>query len=139
MDTASLFYSSYCLAHAMQNGFYVPKQLTEEAKELYLKFVTDTILKKYASQMSHLAPAGFWKNEKYTTLDLSAELNGLLDKKVPLFALYGKDDGLYSPDQVEELRRIIGTDHLKYFDNCSHNVFIDQQSKFIEAVEAWTK
>ncbi|MFZ4741779.1 MAG: alpha/beta fold hydrolase, partial [Bacteroidales bacterium] len=31
MDTTSIDYSSYCFAHAMQNGFYTPKNSTAEA------------------------------------------------------------------------------------------------------------
>jgi pimeloyl-ACP methyl ester carboxylesterase len=94
---------------------------------------------KYASQSTYQAPQGFWKNEKYTTIDLTANLKNLQAGKIKIYGLYGKDDGLYSADQVQELKNRLGTDHVKYFDNCSHYVFIDQQSQFIDAIEAWTK
>jgi proline iminopeptidase len=139
MDTTSIEYSSYCFGHAMQNGFYTPKNPTAEAKSLYSTFRTDTLLKKYASQMTYQAPQGFWKNEKYTTIDLTNNIENLKKKKIKIFGLYGKDDGLYSAQQVADLQKQIGMNNLKYFDSCSHNVFIDQQKQFIEALTMWTK
>jgi len=60
-------------------------------------------------------------------------------KKMRIFGLYGKEDGLYASQQVLDLQNTIGVDNLKYFDNCSHNVFIDQQTQFIEAIKTWVK
>lgn len=139
MDTTSIGYSSYCFQHAMQNGFYSPKNLTNEAKIIYSRFRTDTLLRKYASQMTFQAPQGFWQNEKYTTIDLTASLQKLKSEKVKIYALYGKEDGLYSNRQVLDLQNLIGIYNLQYFDNCSHNVFVDQQTQFISAITAWEK
>jgi len=139
MDIASIEYSSYCFGHAMLNGFYTPKNPSEEAKRIYSKFRTDTLLSKYASQMSYEAPQGFWKNENYTTIDLTKNLQALHKKKIRLFGLYGKDDGLYSTQQVADLQTLIGSNNLRYYDNCSHNVFIDQQILFIEQIKKWSK
>lgn len=139
METSSLEYSSYCFMHAMKNGFYTPKNISEEAKNIYSKFKTDTILAKYASLMTYEAPQGFWKNEKYTTIDLTKSIQELQKQNVNIFGLYGKEDGLYSVQQVTELQNLIGSNNLKYFDNCSHSVFIDQQIEFIETLKAWIK
>jgi proline iminopeptidase len=139
MDTSSLEYSSYCFMHAMKNGFYTPKNISEEAKNIYSKFKTDTILAKYASLMTYEAPQGFWKNEKYTTIDLTKSIQELQKQNVNIFGLYGKEDGLYSVQQVTDLQNLIGSNNLKYFDNCSHSVFIDQQIEFIDTLKAWIK
>ncbi len=139
MDTASIEYSSYCFRHAMQNGFYTPKNPTADAKNIYSKFRTDTSLIKYASQLSYEAPHGFWKNEKYTTIDLTKNIQALQKQNLKIYALYGKDDGLYSVQQITDLQNLVGSSNLKYLDNCSHNVFIDQQTEFIDALKPWTK
>jgi proline iminopeptidase len=139
MDTNTIEYSSYCFGHAMKNGFYTPKNPTAEAKNIYSKFKTDTLLAKYASKMTYKAPQGFWKNEKYTTIDLSNKIQALQKNKIQLYGLYGKDDGLYSPQQVIDLQNLIGINNLIYFDNCSHNVFIDQQLQFVEQLKTWSK
>jgi proline iminopeptidase len=137
MDTTSIEYSSYCFMHAMQNGFYTPKNPTDEAKMMYSTFRTDTLMTKYASQMSYKAPMGFWKNEKYTTIDLTGNLQALQQQNVKFYGLYGKDDGLYSAQQVADLQGLIGQSNVNYYENCSHNVFIDQQTLFLNTIKAW--
>lgn len=139
MDRTSIEFSSYCFVHAMQNGFYTPKNPSEEAKNIYSKFKTDPLLSKYGSQMSYEAPQGFWLHEKYTTIDITKNLQSLQKQHIKIFGLYGQDDGLYAPQQVTDLQNLIGSSHVKYFDNCSHSVFIDQQTQFIDSIKTWTK
>lgn len=137
MDKSSLEYSSYCFAHAMQNGFYSPKELSDEAKSIYAALGKDSAVVKYVSQMTYEGPKGFWKNEKYTSIELAESMKNLIMKGIPFYGMYGKEDGLYSPEQVAEFGLIAGENHLKYYDNCSHSVFVDQQSAFIDDLKAW--
>lgn len=138
-DTTSIQYSSFCFAHAMQNGFYTPKSFTDEAKKIYSLFKSDTLLMKYASQMTYNAPQGFLEKEYYTSIDLTEPLKQLKKKKMKIFGLYGKEDGLYSTQQIEQLQSLLGKNQLKYLENCSHNVFIDQQTIFIESIVSYLK
>jgi proline iminopeptidase len=139
MDSSSLAYGSYSFMHAMQNGFYTPKKITDEAKELYALFRSDSSLKKYAAQMTFEGPKGFWEHEHYTMLNLTEPIKKLVASKMKIFGLYGKEDGLYAPYQIAALADIIGAQNLKYYEDCSHNVFIDQQSEFLKAMKNWTK
>ena len=59
MDSTSLEYSSYSFMHAMSNGFYSTKTPNAKAINLYKKFQSDTLLKKYASKMEYVAPQKF--------------------------------------------------------------------------------
>ncbi len=138
MDKNSIEYSSYCFVHAMQNGFYSARKMTEEAKVLYITLRNDTLVKNYAAQMSYEAPLGFWQNEKYTTIDLTSTIKHLRSKTA-IYGIYGKDDGLYGSEQIESLKSLIGKENVKYFDNCSHNVFSDQQAAFIDVLKIWVK
>lgn len=139
MDKASLEYSSYCFAHAMQNGFYSPKKPSAEAMKLYALFGTNTLLKEHASKMTYEGPKGFWKNEQYTSIDLTEGLKEVQVQQIPILGLYGKEDGLFSKDQITNLETLIGQNNLHYFDNCAHNVFIDQQQDFITTIKNWIK
>jgi proline iminopeptidase len=139
MDKNSIEYSSYSFSHAMQNGFYYPKEPTTDALNIYSTFKTDTLLIKYGSQMTYEAPRGFWENEKYTTLDLNENLKRVVKNGTLVFGLYGKDDGLFSENQVRNIKNLIGENNLEYLFNCSHNLFIDQQTKFIDALKKWTE
>ncbi len=137
MDKHSIEYSSYCFAHAMQNGFYYPKTPSEEAKANYSKFKTDTLLLKYSSQMTYGAPRGFWKNEKYTSINMTSTMKSLIKSNIHIFGLYGKEDGLFSKKQITNLENLIGKNNLMYLGNCSHNVFLDQEKHFINAMKNW--
>jgi proline iminopeptidase len=95
-------------------------------------------VKKYASKNEYLAPQEFWKNEQYTSISLKKNLESLKSKNVSIFGLYGKEDGLYSKEQVASLEDILGNEKVKYLENCSHNVFIDRQDEFIDSVKKWT-
>lgn len=133
MDATSIQYSSSCFMQAMKNNFYSPKSRTEESKIILNNLKSDSLF-KYAGAMTIPAPLGFWKNENYTTIDLTNAIRDLVFKKVKVFGLYGKDDGLYSAEQVSNLGNIIGIKNLFYYDNCSHNIFIDRQTEFLDAV-----
>ncbi len=139
MDKSSLEYCSYCLMHAMSNKFYSTKHPNEKAISLYGKFRTDNLMREYASKMNYLATQKFWENEKYTTISIEDNLKNLKKRKVKIYAIYGEEDGLYSKEQVKELRNILGEEKLKYLENCSHNIFIDQQEVFIDLVKKWIK
>lgn len=137
MDTESIEYSSACFYHAMKNGFYTPKVFTDDAKKNYALFKTDSTLIKYASSMSIDAPKGFWKNETYTSINLTDKIKQMIAGKTRIYGIYGKDDGLYSTEQVNALTQLIGLNNVVYLDNCSHNVFIDQQIIFLDTITKW--
>lgn len=139
MDKSSIEYSSYCFGHAMQNQFYSTKNPNDLAKSIYSTFKIDVTLKQFASKMDYIAPQGFWQNEKYTTIDLIENLKKLKANKTKIFALFGKEDGLYSAKQITDLGKIIGSKNLNYLENCSHNFFIDQQVLFLSAIKNWVK
>jgi len=139
MDKNSLEYSSYSFGHAMQNGFYMPKAPSEEALAIYSKLKANPSFATNGTTMTYEAPKGFWKNENYTSIDLTKNLKSVVENKTQIFGLYGTEDGLYSEEQVMKLKNIIPLNNFKYLDNCSHNVFIDQQDQFITAIKNWIK
>ena len=130
MDPTSAEYYAYSFGHAMQNGFYTPKKMSDEAKAIYGNAAKDPAF-TYASKMTYEAPQGFLKNENYTSINLTNDLKSLVSSKFKICGLYGKDDGLYSPEQVNQLQELLGNDKVDYIDDCSHSVFIDQQKRFI--------
>jgi len=138
MDPHSMEYASYCFGHAMQNGFYTTPHPNAKAQAVYAGFRQNPLL-SYASQMTIEAPAGFHKNEKYTQIDLTPALASVRNKKVKIYGLYGKDDGLYSASQVSSLSNLLGVENVLYLADCSHNVFIEQQDSFLESVKKWAR
>ncbi|MFT3793265.1 alpha/beta hydrolase [Flavobacterium sp.] len=136
MDHSSMEYASYSFMHAMQNGFYTPRKPNDEAKLIYQQMAPNPNY-KYVTAMTREAPMGFWKNEKYTTLDLTQNIRSLVSNKIKIFGIYGVEDGLYSVEQVEKLGQLIGKANLIYVENAAHNVFIDQQQTFWVSVKQY--
>ncbi len=139
MDTASIQYSSYCFIHAMQNNFYTPMNISEEAKNIYSGLKSDTLLIKYGSLLTKEPTMGFWRNEKYTSIDLNDTIKKLKSGGTTIYGIYGMDDGLFSVKQVEELSTIIGKENMQYYLDCSHNVYFDKQSDFLVQIKKWLK
>ncbi|MGN7824729.1 alpha/beta hydrolase [Chitinophaga sp. 22536] len=139
MDTAGLAYNSYTLGHAMMNGLYGPAHFSDEAKAIYQETRKDSVVKRYASQMTRLAPTGYWEHEHYTTLNMLPELKKLVTGKVKIYAVYGKDDGLFSEKQVAAVTAILGSDRVDYLTGAGHNVFADQQVSFLDDLKKWLK
>jgi len=135
MDSKTLQYSSYILMHAMSNKFYSPKKPTEHAEQLYADLRTNPLIQKYGNLSNYKAPMGFWKNESYTTIDLSETIKMLNKDQVNIFGIYGKDDGIISENEIDNLSKLIGKEQVRYLENASHNVFIDQQKQFIDLIK----
>lgn len=139
LDSASIQYSSSCFMLALQNGFYSPKKLTDEAKKLYANLGRDTIVKKYGMELTQIPVSGFLANENYTSINISSKIDSLLTNEINIYGIYGKDDGLFSENQIQKLKNQLGDEHVIYLDDCSHSVYVDQQTKFIESIITWLK
>lgn len=137
LDTNSLVYRTEVFAHASRNGFFSLQNPDPEALRLYSTYKTDTLITRYIK--NERAVEMLWKNEQRKNIDTTPVLQKLAQAQIPIYAIYGKQDGLYSKEQIVDLQRITGTKRLNYLDNCSHTVFIDQQVKFLEAIKKWLK
>ncbi|SDG27706.1 proline iminopeptidase [Dyadobacter soli] len=137
MDTLSLAYRTEVFAHASRNGFFSLQNPDPAARRIYATYNTDTLIKAYVK--NEQAVGTLWKNEARKNIDTTPVLKKLTQTGMPIYAIYGKQDGLYSKDQIADLQAITGQSRLKYLDNCSHTAFIDQQAQFLEAVGEWLK
>lgn len=144
-DTSSIYYSSGCFMLAMQNRFYNTSTPVESADKLYASMQSDQRLKDY---MDFISKTGyktvatptmkFLKNENYTSIVISEKLSTIRKNGVPVFGMYGKEDGLFDEHHIDSIRSMVANDdHFAYLDNCSHGVFMDQQEKFIQLLNLW--
>ncbi|WP_310589018.1 alpha/beta hydrolase [Dyadobacter crusticola] len=137
MDTNSLAYRTMVFKHASANGFFSLPMPNDHAKAIYDTYQTDSLITSYVK--NEHAVATFWKHEPKHNIDVTPQLKYLQKLRIPVYALYGKQDGLYSNEQISEIGRIIGSDRVKYFDQCSHTLFIDQQELFLAALSKWLR
>ncbi|HWV29956.1 MAG TPA: alpha/beta hydrolase [Dyadobacter sp.] len=137
MDSNSLSYRTAVFAHASKNGFFSLPKPDFEARQIYSTYPTDTLIARYVK--NDRAVETLWKNETRRNIDVTPVLKKFRSRKLPVYAIYGKQDGLYSKQQVAGLSRITGKSRFVYLDNCSHTCFVDQQAQFIAALKLWLK
>jgi len=139
MDPNSFEYRASCFKHSSRNGFFSTKNQHESAKSLYAELGSDTVYKNLSKHKTDAPVVGFWKNENYSGMSIMPALKRLHKKKVSIYALYGKDDGIFSIQQIKNLQNLIGTGQLKYLEDCSHYLYTDQQAEFISSLGQWIK
>lgn len=137
MDTNSLAYRTLVFKHASTNGFFSLSAPNERAKEIYATYQTDTLITSYVK--NERAVSTFWEHESKHNIDITPQLKYLRTLQIPIYALYGKQDGLFSIEQLHEIGRTIGSDRVLYLDQCSHTLFIDQQEVFLSSLAIWLK
>jgi proline iminopeptidase len=135
MDTNSLNYRTLVFKHASANGFFTLQAPNERAREIYDTYKTDSLIIHYTKNEN--AVSTFWHREVKHNIHITPELHYLRQRGIPIYALYGKQDGLFSSKQISNIKQVIGDKNVAYLDNCSHTVFIDQQLLFLSTVQTW--
>lgn len=129
-------YRKQCYKIASENKYFSMPEPTEQSIALRKKYEESDFGKNNIRYDN--APLLFYKNEKNNNINTKNILQNLT-KKVTIYALYGKQDGIFSDKQHSELKTIVGSNHFKLIENCSHYPFVDQQKEFISTLEKWLK
>ncbi|MCZ4243724.1 alpha/beta fold hydrolase [Pedobacter punctiformis] len=137
LDKNSAEYRKGCFDLAGKNGYFKLEHPDKEAVDLNKNYEAGIFYK--TNIRNHNAPINFYKNEPLKNIDTKAILKKIKDKKIRLFAIYGKQDGIFSDKQIEDMKHITGKNNFVYLDNCSHYLFVDQQQSFLSAVKKWLK
>lgn len=138
-------YSSGTFMLAYQHGLYNTKNPTSKAMELSGRFRESSLMKDYTDRLAKtnyktmLQPSfGYFRSERYTTLDLTSMLQSLKSNGVKIFGLYGTEDGLFDDHQISNIRKFIDDkDRFRYLRDCGHAVFMDQQDEFLTTLKTW--
>ncbi len=134
MDTTKLEYSGSCFMYAMNTGLYTPANPSPERAQIYEE-MKKSKKAEYLSNMTSDPVYGFYMNEQYTTLDMRYYLKKVQEKNIPVYAIYGKDDGLFNQAHFDMIKKSVGDANFVLVENASHNVFIDQRETFIQQVK----
>ncbi|WP_228448337.1 MULTISPECIES: alpha/beta fold hydrolase [unclassified Chryseobacterium] len=133
MDKNSAAYRKRCYEVASKLNFFTMPSPTQESKNLRAEYEVSEFYKN--NIRNHNSPIKFYQNEPLNNLDNTAVLKEIKRKSIPLFAVYGKNDGIFSEKQLNKLRSIVGKNNFKLIDNCSHYLFVDQQAEFLKFIE----
>lgn len=129
-------YRKQCYEVASKCNFFKMPFPTKEANQLREDYEKSEFGKNNIRNDN--APVLFYKNESKNNIDTKSVLRSL-KKQVKLFAIYGKQDQIFSEKQLIDLKKIVMKQNFKVIDNCSHYPFVDQQTEFINTIEKWIK
>ena len=126
----SAAYRKRCYEMASKMNFFSMPSPTPESKQLRQAYEAGEF---YATNFRNQeSPLKFYKNESQNNLDNTSVLKEIKKRGIPIFAVYGKDDGIFSTKQLNDMKTIAGKNHFKVIDNCSHYLFVDQQDEFLQ-------
>lgn len=114
-------------------GYFAIPNPTTESITLRQEFENSEFYKSNFKNQN--SPLLFYKNETQNNVDNKAVLLEIKKKKIPIFAIYGQNDGIFSAKQLTDLRNIVSAKHFKILDNCSHYLFVDQQNQFLDFIK----
>lgn len=137
LDKHSAGYRKHCFDLASDEGYFKMPKPTKASKKLYANYEAGEFYKTNIRNKN--APLLFYQNEKQNNIDVRPILKKIKNSGVPVFGIYGKQDGIFSSAQINSLKAITGKNHFAYLDNCSHYLFVDQQNVFLTNVKNWLK
>lgn len=129
-------YRKQCYEVASKNNYFKMPFPTKEANQLRENYELSEFGKKNIRNDN--APILFYKNESKNNIDTKRILKNI-KKEVKIFAIYGKQDGIFSKNQLIDMEKIVTKQNFKIIENCSHYPFVDQQQIFINTVVTWLK
>ncbi|KQX15093.1 alpha/beta fold hydrolase [Flavobacterium sp. Root420] len=137
LNKNSAEYRKACFDLASENNYFKMPNSTEASKKLYSAYEASDFFKTNIRNKN--APLLFYKNEKQNNIDSRPSLNKIKKNGIPIYAIYGKEDGIFSSAQISSIKKIAGENHFALLNNCSHYLFVDQQNQFLQNIKKWLK
>jgi len=132
LDKNSAAYRKKCYELASAMHYFTMPTPTTQSTALRQAFEASDFSRTNIKNMA--SPIKFYANEKQNNIDNTAVLRTIKGKNIPVYALYGKDDGIFSAQQLKELKDVVGKQNLEVIENCSHYLFVDQQDQFLDFI-----
>ncbi|MBF4517357.1 alpha/beta hydrolase [Flavobacterium sp. ANB] len=137
LNKNSAEYRKGCFDLAGENNYFKMPNPTEASKKLYSDYEAGEFFKTNIRNKN--APLLFYQNEKQNNIDSRPFLKKIKAAGIPIYAIYGKEDGIFSNAQISSIKSIAGENHFALFENCSHYLFVDQQNQFLSQIKKWYK
>lgn len=132
LDPSTADYRRLCYDLASAYGYFRMPHPTPESEQLELNYRNSEYGR--TNIRNDQAPVLFYKNETRVNIDTKQILKDIQKKQVKLFGIYGKQDRIFSNQQLDDIQHLIGNKCFDLIDNCSHYPFVDQQELFINDV-----
>lgn len=134
LDKNSAEYRKACYELASLNHYFEMPTPTQQSKELRENYTSSLFFEQNIRNKN--APMLFYKNETLRNIDTKSIL-AKLKAMTTVFAVYGKQDGIFSTKQLQDIKNIVTPGNFALLNNCSHYLFVDQQTEFIDVIKKW--
>jgi len=136
LDKNSAAYRKECYEMASLHHYFEMPNPTQASEKLRADYESGVFYKQNIRNQK--APLLFYKNETLRNIDTK---NILTKRKAEtsICAIYGKQDSIFSSKQLQDIKNIVTADNFVLLENCSHYLFVDQQSAFIDMMVKWIK
>ena len=131
LDKNGAAYRKQCYEVAADYAYFRMPYPTEESKKMNGLYENGLANQNIRNDQ---APLRFYKNESRVNIDTKPVLRAIKNKGIALFAVYGKQDGIFSQKQISDIKKLVGEKRFYSIDNCSHYPFVDQQTEFIKVI-----
>ena len=135
LDRNSAQYRGLTYQLAAELGYFRMPNPTAEYRQLTAQYQNSAAGQN--NIRNDQAPVKFYQNEERVNIDTTSALKRIKASGIGLYALYGKQDGIFSEAQLSQLRQLTGPAKFAFIDNCSHYPFVDQQQAFLDQIEHW--
>ena len=135
LDKNSAQYRGLTYQLAAELGYFRMPNPTAEYRQLTAQYQDSTAGKN--NIRNDQAPVKFYQNEARVNIDTTSALKRIKASGIGLYALYGKQDGIFSEAQLSQLQQLTGPTKFALIENCSHYPFVDQQQAFLDQIEHW--
>lgn len=125
-------YRKQCFDLASEMKYFSMPSPTEESRALRESYEKSEFYK--SNFRNYNSPIKFYQNELKNNVNNIAILKKIRKKGIPISAIYGKEDAIFSTNQLNDVEKIVGKSNFKILENCSHYLFVDQQTEFIKFV-----
>lgn len=129
MDRSSIEFRKKCFGEASKNKFL--KEF--KTNKLWDSVRKDHTYKIYSASNDEQASIGFFKNEKYTSINIKNELK-TISNKTQFYAIYGKNDMLYPSSLIHDLKNILPSKNVFNIKKSAHYIYIDNQKEFLKTL-----
>jgi proline iminopeptidase len=137
LDKSSAGYRKHCFDLASDNNYFKMPNPTKQSKKLYTDYEKSNFFKTNIRNKN--APLLFYQNEKQNNIETRSSLKNIKANGVSIYAIYGKDDRIFSSAQITSIQDLVGKNHFALLNNCSHYLFVDQQKEFLYHIKKWLK
>lgn len=132
MDSTTLEYSGTHFMYAIANGLYNPSESFKAGEKVKKKLAKDP-LGKWAKKSSYEPVKGFFEKEHYTTGNHFPMLAEVV-AKVPCYAIFGEDDGLFDEAAIQKFNDLLGDRNVYVLSLASHALFLDDPYGFLDVL-----